>query len=399
MPGSSSNPSSNQGGAPVGQPVATCKQLFWIVIRLVREPYLKKPPYLKKLGDWWLIEPAPPYVSEQFSAEITDGHKDAETDGQGGVRYDDIPSGSCSVHFKLFYQDIELVLHPVVVGRPSHSAPAASSPPPPPNYSVDLVAQKNKLTLKHDHQSDLQVTVTPAGATVDEYRIEIKRASGGDWCTLCKESVLSPWVARIAGKFKLRGVAKIGGSDHFSAEKDVEVQFPSYSQIVGDPAVQTATDDAWCNTLNDCTSNPNQRREHGFWIRLNTLSDAYEFSSTKHGDWCKPEDGAGVDIGSRPSDDPPRPSPNDPGATYYLASFHTHTSTEFRTIPSLVGSVRPIGPSDPDKQTDTADDVPGVVYDYTESPAGSVSIPMGHPKTSAAKLYYSAGKDRRSTPP
>ena len=45
------------------------------------------------------------------------------------------------------------------------------------------------------------------------------------------------------------------------------------------------------------------------------------------------------------------------------------------------------------------DDVPGVVYDFVESPAGSGSIPMGHPKASAAQLYHSRGKDRRTTPP
>jgi hypothetical protein len=390
MPG----PSSSGSNPPVGQPVATCKALHWVGIRLVKEPYRKTQP------GWWVSPPSSPYASEQFDAEITDGHKDAETDGNGSVSYSDIPSGSCSAKFRPFYLDIEKALHPKRFRDAQGLSPSpVSAPGPPPNFSVDLIVEKNLLTLKHDHKCKLEVKVTPAGLAVDEYRIEIKRASGGSWYTLGANQVLDPWVARIAGKFKLRGVAKIGGIEHQSAEKDVEVQFPSYAEIVGDPAVKTAVDDAWCNTLNDCTSNPNRRREHGFWIRLNTVSDAYEFSPTQYGDWCKPEDGAGVDIGSRPKDDPRNPSPNDHGATYYVASFHTHTSTEFRTIPSLVGSVRPIGPSDPDKQTDTSDDVPGVVYDYIQSPAGSGSIPMGHPKTSAAKLYYSAGKNKRSTPP
>ena len=63
------------------------------------------------------------------------------------------------------------------------------------------------------------------------------------------------------------------------------------------------------------------------------------------------------------------------------------------------GSVRPIGPSATDDTTHTSEDVPGVVYDFVESPAGSGSISMGNPKSSAAQLYHSRGKDRRSTPP
>lgn len=394
----SSNPSSGQGAAPVGQPVAACKELFWIVIRLARQPYLKRPPYVKKPGDWWSTEPSQPYSYEQFSAEITDGHKDAETDGDGSVRYDDIPSGSCSVHFKPFYQDIEEALRPVDFQPDRGLDDVGTVASPAPHFSVDLVMEKTKLTLNHDSQSRLEVTVTPDGATVDEYRIEVKRASGGPWCILDKTSVLAPWVARIAGKFKLRGVAKINAKEISSGEKDVEVQFPTYNEIVGDPAVQSATSDAWCNTLNDCTSSPNQRREHGFWIRLNTLSDAYEFGPTVYGSWSGPTGGAGVNLPPRPADIPATPSPSDHGATYYVASFHTHTPTEFRTGPGLVGSVRPIGPSGADNNADNTDDVPGVVYDFVESPAGSGSIPMGHHKTSPAQLYFSAGKTRRTTP-
>lgn len=392
-------PSSNPGGGAVGQPVATCKELFWITIRLVREDYLKKPPpFMKKPGDWWLPEPARGYSSEQFSAEITDGHKDGETDGQGYVEYDDIPSGSCSIQYKPFYLDIEAALRPVGFEPDQGLDDVAVATPPRPKYSVDLLVEKTKLTLKHDHQSRLEVTVTPDGATVDEFRIEIKRASGGPWCTLDKSSLLDPWIARIAGKLKLRGVAKINGKELFSGEKDVEVQFPTYTQIVGDPAVQAATDDAWCATLNDCTSNPNRRREYGFWIRLNTLSDAYEFGPTATGDWSGPADGAGVNPGNRPPDSPTSPSPSDPGATYSVGLFHTHTSTEFRGASVPAGFPRPIGPSRQDEAFHTANDVPGVVYDYVASPAGGGGIPMGHPKTSAAKLYNTKGQDKRTTP-
>jgi hypothetical protein len=191
----------------------------------------------------------------------------------------------------------------------------------------------------------------------------------------------------------MRGVAKIEGADVVSAEKDVEVQFPTYSQIVGDADVQTAVSTAWTNTLNDCTSAPNQRREQGFWINLNTTTDKYEFGATVHGGYVGPTAGASVNVPARPADTPAAPSPADAGATYSVASFHTHTPTEFRAVG------RPIAPSGADNTADTNDDVPGVVYDFVESPAGSGNIPAGHPKTSAAQLYHSQGKTRRTTPP
>ncbi len=281
------------------------------------------------------------------------------------------------------------------------STPCDSTTEPCPNCtpsSVVLEVQKNRLTLKHDRDCRLHVNVQPATVTVDRYRIEIKRASGGSWCTLSNRQTEDPWSAKIAGRFKLRGVASICGTEHFSAEQDVEVQFPDYSQIVGDAAVASATSTEWQNTLADCTQNPNQRRERGFWIKLNTTSNSYEFTGTVTGNWSGPAAGASVPLPSRPADSPASPTPCDAGATYSVASFHTHTPTEFRAAANPRGTVRPVGPSGADNRIDTSDDVPGVVYDYVESPAGSGSVPMGHPESGAATLYHSQGRTRRTTP-
>jgi hypothetical protein len=265
--------------------------------------------------------------------------------------------------------------------------------------SVTLEVQKDKLTLKHDRENNLEIKVTGTNFTVTEYRIEIKRASGGPWCVLKREQKMTPWKAVIAGKFKLRGVIKACGAEHMSAEKDVEVQFPTYAQIVGDATAKSAMDSEWTGTLADCTETPNQRRERGYWIRLNTKDNAYEHTATVLAPFEPPASGAGVDIGSRPADSPATPDPCADGATYSVASFHTHTPTEFRVAANPPGSTRGVGPSGADNTIDTSDDVPGVVYDYVESPAGSGSIPMGHPKSSASQLYHSRGKDRRTTPP
>jgi len=268
-----------------------------------------------------------------------------------------------------------------------------------PQHTVDLTVEKNLLTLKHNNQCKLEVKVSPSGTAVSKYRIEIKRASGGAWCALASDKSLTPWRASISGKFKLRGVAEINGKEHISAEKDVEVQYPNYGEIVEDATVQTATGNAWTSTLSDCTEAPtNQRRELGFWIKLNTKTDVYEFTTTINGSWVGPADGASVNVPSRPADDPATPSPCDAGATYNVASFHTHTPTTFRAAACPAGSNRGVGPSGADNTIDNNDDVPGVVYDYVASPAGSGNIPMGHPKNSGAQLYHSRGKERRTTP-
>ena len=61
-------------------------------------------------------------------------------------------------------------------------------------------------------------------------------------------------------------------------------------------------------------------------------------------------------------------------------------------------STRGVGPSGADNNFHTNQKLPGVVYDYEESPTGSGSIPMGHPESSSAILYHSMGTDRRPTP-
>ena len=77
--------------------------------------------------------------------------------------------------------------------------------------SVELTVEKNKLTLKHNRENNLEIKVTGSNYTVDEYRIEIKRASGGQWCCSTGRKTSDTWKAVHAGKFKLRGVVKACG--------------------------------------------------------------------------------------------------------------------------------------------------------------------------------------------
>lgn len=266
--------------------------------------------------------------------------------------------------------------------------------------SATLTSSKALLTLKHDRETRLEVTVAPASAVIESARIEIRRESGTAWCTISSRQLEDPWQAKIAGKFKLRGIATVCGTEHTSAEVDLEVQFPQYSEIVADAQVVTDTDAAWQATLADCTDTPNnQRRERGFWIELDTSADTYRAGPLVLGAFNGPTAGASVPLPTRPADTPAAPDPCAAGAVYRVASFHTHTPTEFRAAANPPGTTRGIGPSGADQRIDTSDDVPGVVYDFVESPAGSGSIPMGHPKSSAAQRYHSVGKTRRTTPP
>lgn len=258
---------------------------------------------------------------------------------------------------------------------------------------LELSVQKTNLILKHDRECDLKVWYEPSDLAVEAVRIETKRVSGGSWCTLANSATLKPWYAKIAGKFKIRGVVTVCGKDHFTPEKDVEVKFPTYSQITGDAAVKSACDGQWRQTLADCTQSPNRRRERGFWVLLNTTSNQYEFTATVTGSWSGPTQAASVPLPPRPADQPASPRSCDSGAIYAVASFHTHTPTEFRVGSFPPGTGRPTGPSQADNTIDTSDQVPGIVYDYSVGTA-----PMGHPKGSPTQLYISLGVNPRPTP-
>ena len=177
-----------------------------------------------------------------------------------------------------------------------------------------------------------------------------------------------------------------------SDETDVEVKFPTFAQITGDPKASGLMRREWAKTLKDNT--PTRRRERGFFIRLDTRANKYLATNRVYGPWVGPLVGASVTLGAKPDDEPASPDPNAEGAKYVVASFHTHTPTTHRPA----GFGRGVGPSDPDNRNNTRRQLPGVVYDYVDSPVGSGEIPEGHPEGAASRLYYSAGVDPRPTP-
>ena len=250
------------------------------------------------------------------------------------------------------------------------------------------------MTLKHDRECNLELQVAPSNVvSIDETRIEIARRGNPIWHTLSTEKALAPWQANIAGYFNLRGTVTIAGMDFHSAEIGVQVQFPTYEQIVSDTGVISMTDAAWEATLDDCTEFPNRRRERGFWILLDTSLNIYLQGAVALGPWIGPSEMVGMTLPPRPNDTPAQPLPNAMGAIYPVASFHTHPPVTF-----LDDVYRLVGPSSTDNLSDLEAKVPGVVYDYIEAFSGTGIILAGHPKDAPAQRYLSLGCTRRETP-
>ncbi|MCF7837481.1 MAG: thrombospondin type 3 repeat-containing protein [Candidatus Marinimicrobia bacterium] len=262
--------------------------------------------------------------------------------------------------------------------------------------SVGLSASQNLLTLKHDRECDLTVSmVTDTGFAVDSYRIDIVRTHRSQWLTLHNEAHLHPWLANIAGVFRLRGVVKIGNQECYSIPVIITNRFPSYAEIEADPEVRTWMETEWQNTLDDCTENPNRRRERGFWIQLDTLANSYQRGTVVTGEWANATHHAIINGGIRPLDCVPGSYSCSTGATYSVSFFHTHTPTTYLGPYFAPGSSRPVGPSPADTAYQNMRKVPGIVYDYVAVPIWSGHITNGHPKASTAQRYHAGDFNRR----
>lgn len=266
--------------------------------------------------------------------------------------------------------------------------------------SVTLNEIPATRTLQFDPVTSVDVSMqgtSPDGSALVSKRVQIRRARETRWYNLHDGTFPWQWTARVAGHFVIRSVATDSkGRDIPGEEAEVEVRFPSFCEITNDTAVVALCDAAWQETLDACTEVPNLRNEVGFWLCLDTADNSYVSRFHCIGTPQGPLGTGSVLLPPRPSDVPGNPSPVSTGCVYPVASFHTHTPTTYRTGFGL--EPRTVGPSPDDRELDFEDQVPGIVFDYKESPAGSGSIPMGHPKTAPARLYHSLGLDSRPTP-
>ena len=255
--------------------------------------------------------------------------------------------------------------------------------------SDDLsLSVRSPLTLKHDNQTSISISHPNSEYTIiANPTVQIRRKGESAWLTLGTPSSLNPWTAKIAGTFEMRGIGTVLGQSVETPIEEVEVMFPRFEQITNAAEVVTMTDAAWATTMAECF--PTNRRERGFWIWLNTNTGLYEEGVVYCGPWIAGDNPAYVEIGRRPPDIPSMPSPTDSGAYYPVASFHTHTSTFYGT------KGRFVGPSPIDRDADSTNEVPGLVYDYI---GVGQWIDSGHPINAPARIYKSLGLGLRPTP-
>jgi hypothetical protein len=262
----------------------------------------------------------------------------------------------------------------------------------------ELVVSDSVFTLKHDNQVWFAFAHANSPAVdYEEERIEIRRKGDSSWEPLGAATNLSPWIARIAGTFEVRGRAVARGRPVTTPIAEIEIRFPDIDDIIGDQDVQARALQEWQATLADCTEVPNQRREHAYWIGLDTVSNAYRASEVVYGDWVTPVTNGFTHLEAPPADQPILPSVSDPGALYFVGWIHTHTPTTYG-FPTNFGRITGPTPSDFDFARQYG--LPGIAYDYEPDPAitWTNAIHMGWPKESPARMYPISPPERRSTP-
>lgn len=273
----------------------------------------------------------------------------------------------------------------------THLLLATNCPPPP---TVEISVSKTTLTLLEEISLTLTGIDQYPVECLDGIKFEIKRDGGADWHSLQNGSGKKfEDKVRVAGKFKVRATLDIDGTEVKTSEKPMEVQFPDVAKILAGDGVMARMEQAWNDTKNATTST--SRREEGYYINLDTKTEAYGITAHTVATPVGNADGASWDTVTtpRPPDVPETPLPTEK-PTYTVAWYHTHTATTHRTFG------RPVGESNADKAfgAHNSINIPGYAHDYVESPAGTGAIPGGHPLNSPAKIYNITTPDRRSTP-
>ena len=259
---------------------------------------------------------------------------------------------------------------------------------------VDLTVPSSELSLLKVNTLTARVVPDAVKPEVTKFKFEMRRSSEATWHQLQEGAADSfSKKAKVAGRFKVRVIATLkSGTELTSPEKDLEVQFPSYADVVTDRDVVSAMDLVWAATKADAS--PTGRRECGFWIKVNTSTEKYEVGPKECGP-CVPEMvdekpvGAVFTPSKKPSDSLANPKPTDE-PTYTIALFHTHTPTAYFLV-----HPRKLGPSPDDKGFHSEKNIVGVLYDYVGD--GSGFAPVRWPLDSPV-MKYLVGPTRRSTP-
>ena len=89
----------------VADPVQCCPNDHHITLSLLAAPDAGA------RNSWWPARP-PGYAGVAFSAELTNGRRNASVGSDGMVTFDGIPAGACSFDFSALYTDVESELAP-----------------------------------------------------------------------------------------------------------------------------------------------------------------------------------------------------------------------------------------------------------------------------------------------
>jgi len=189
---------------------------------------------------------------------------------------------------------------------------------------------------------------------------------------------------RVSGVFWLRVKQSFYGRDFYSDEVKLEVQYPSYDDIVSDSSVIQKMEILWSSTKYSTT--PITVKEYGCWIYWDSQTASYDFQIVE-GEAVSP---------------PLVPSVSTPNTTLtrtvdalvgtektLVAIFHTHTPLTYYDG----NHIRLVGPSSNDLEAIKNDNVVGIVYDYVGE---NGELKSGHNINDSAKLYH-FGEERRPT--
>ena len=215
--------------------------------------------------------------------------------------------------------------------------------------------------------------------------------------------------ARIAGFFNLRLSLHyhdgLSVAVHTSDTEELEVQFPSYQEIVEEGPTEVF-ERKWDDTLAAAT--PEIWREYGGWILYNSVTLEYSVDPREGDEVEPPHEVPRIDEveGEKRPETVPAESllnPASNGAIYAVGFFHTHPPLTH--IASYFSRLVGESGGDSDFHNDPEIQVPGVIYDYEAThnamaqldPPPLVRIIGGH-ELDADKKPYPTGPDRRPTP-
>lgn len=145
-----------------------------------------------------------------------------------------------------------------------------------------------------------------------------------------------------------------GIMDRGNETPEVIYQYPTRKQILASTVVRAAMDRAWEMTLDSASENGCY--EFGFFIYYRHTDHTFYVDSVfAQGQLTYAEVGSNacIDLGHHPIDN-----------IEVCAFFHTHVPVVYSPSPV---AVRPTGPSPADEDAEAAYELPGFVYDYTES--------------------------------